>query len=631
MKKNKIFAALALSLAFAASVSAAIPPAENLLPSDTLMFITAPDFTALRAASKQSPQWLFWNDPAMKPFHDKFMSNLNNEWVAPLEHDLGMKVGDFANLLQGQLTFAFTQNGWNGVGDQSPGIILLLDAKDKSGLLKTNLATLQKKWTDDGKSIRTETIRGISFSVITLSSNDIPATLKNLFPRRQPVQELGKENPPAKPGQLVIGQYESLLIVANSVKAAEPIAAHLTGGSSPALDDNSTFSADKISQFRDAPLYYGWFNAKTFFNVLSQIPSPQPNPAAPSPMPRIPWDKVLAASGLLDLKSASFNYHESHDGAQVGFYLSAPESARAGILKIFATANKDASAPVFVPADVMKFWRWRVDGQKSWTALETMLSEISPAAMSSLNSIIDIANAGAQQTDLTFDVRKNLIGNLGDDLISYQKTPAGTTMADLNHAPSLSLFAASNPDQAVIAVKTIFALIYRQQTAPQPRDFLGKKIYTIPLPAQRVPDAIAPVPQSLYCAASGGYVAMTEDVSILESYLRNAQNPAAPLRQTAGLADAAQRVGGTSGGLFGYDNQNEIMRAFFAALKDSTDESAGNLLAPLPKSLTDWMDFSLLPDYDKVAKYFYFSVYAGNTTADGISFEGFAPRPPQLN
>jgi hypothetical protein len=49
------------------------------------------------------------------------------------------------------------------------------------------------------------------------------------------------------------------------------------------------------------------------------------------------------------------------------------------------------------------------------------------------------------------------------------------------------------------------------------------------------------------------------------------------------------------------------------------------------KIFGEWMDFSLLPDYDKVSKYFYFSVTSGNVTADGLSFKVFAPRPPQLN
>jgi hypothetical protein len=54
-------------------------------------------------------------------------------------------------------------------------------------------------------------------------------------------------------------------------------------------------------------------------------------------------------------------------------------------------------------------------------------------------------------------------------------------------------------------------------------------------------------------------------------------------------------------------------------------------MAALPKNFSDWMDFSLLPDYDLVSKYFYFSVFNGSAMADGLSFKVFAPRPPQMN
>jgi hypothetical protein len=79
----------------------------------------------------------------------------------------------------------------------------------------------------------------------------------------------------------------------------------------------------------------------------------------------------------------------------LNFYLAAPEAGRQGIFKIIAAAPKDANPPAFVPADAVKFWRWRVDGQKSWAALEKMLSDISPAWLGSLNSAISIANATA--------------------------------------------------------------------------------------------------------------------------------------------------------------------------------------------------------------------------------------------
>jgi hypothetical protein len=624
-----LFAAALLTFSF--STRAAIPPAENLLPADTLFLVSAPDFTAVRTAAKTSPGWLFWNDPAMKPFHDKFMSKWSEQFVAPLERDLGVKISDFAGLPQGQLTFAVTQNGWNGSDDDSqPGLILLLDAKENLGLLQTNIAALQKKWTADGKSIHTETVRGVPFSVIPLASNDVPASISGLLPKHQPVQELGKEPAPEKPGQIVIGQYQSLLIVGNSLKAVEPVVAHLSGGASPALSDSAIFAADKMSQLRDAPLYFGWFNARTFFSILAGMPGPQPNPEAPTLMPRFSPGVVLTASGLAGLKSASFSYRETHDGSQLNVFLSAPESGRQGVLNIVAAATKDANPPAFVPADAVKFSRWRFDGQKSWAELLKIIAGISPQYLGYLNSAIDMANAGAQQKDPSFDLRKNLIANLGDDFINYQKAPVGKSVDDVNNAPSLFLIGSPNADQAVLAIKTVAAMLPGQQNAPEPRDFHGRKIYTIPLPGGAQPDGTT---RSLYCAASSGYVALTTDVSAIEEFLRSSDGKIKPLSETAGLADAAQFVGGAGNGIFGYQNQRETMRAAFTLLKNSSGNAptAPNPLASLPKGISDWMDFSLLPDYDQVAKYFYMSVYGGGANSDGISLKVFAPRPPQLN
>jgi hypothetical protein len=112
------------------------------------------------------------------------------------------------------------------------------------------------------------------------------------------------------------------------------------------------------------------------------------------------------------------------------------------------------------------------------------------------------------------------------------------------------------------------------------------------------------------------------------------------LRETVGLADAVQHVGGAGNGLFTYQNQREVMRETLTALKNSSKDNpapgGANASSTLPfvspeKIFSEWMDFSLLPDFDKVSKYFYFSVSSGSVTADGLSFKVYAPRPPQLN
>src|SRR5690349_11932790 len=170
MKSKCLFVIAVLALVF--NAKAQIAPAEKLLPNDTLVLVSVPDLAKYRAAIKSSPQSQFWNDPAMKPFKDKFIAKFKSDLVVPLEKELGVKFSDYQDLAQGQLTFAVTLNGWQGKTNPSPGWILLIDTKEKSGALKTNLATLKKKWVDSGKQIKTEKVREIEFTTLITTTDD---------------------------------------------------------------------------------------------------------------------------------------------------------------------------------------------------------------------------------------------------------------------------------------------------------------------------------------------------------------------------------------------------------------------------------------------------------------------------
>ena len=619
------FAAIAtfVFLTHTAPVRAAIAPAENLLPADTLAFFTLPDGTAFRAAAKGSPQLMFWNDAAMKPFHDKFMAKLNEKFTAPLEHDLGLKVAGFADLLQGQLTLAVTVNGANGHEDVSPGLLLLLDARDKSDALKTNLATLQKKWAADGRTLRTETFHGLAFTVVTLASNDFA----ELFPKRAPVSEIGKEPKPVRPPEFYFTQFQALLVAGNSPMVVERVAAHLTGGSAPALAADATFAADKLAQFRDAPAYYGWFNGKAFFNLVSQAADDSAGSAAPSLMPNFSSTKILAATGLDGLKSASFALRETPDGSTVAFHLTAPESGRAGLLKMLALPNKDASAPMFVPAEALKFSRLRLDGKQTWAELQKMVASLSPVGLAGINSIIDTANTFAQMKDPSFDLRNNLFANLGDDIITFEKAPVGDSIAALSSPPTLYLVAVNNTEQVIQGLKVVAAMASPANASVEPREFVGHKIYSFALPKSPAINGKASQPPTFNVSSSGGYLALSTDTSILEDYLRSADGKSKPLRESAGLASAAAHVG-TGGGLFGFQNQRETMRSYFKLVKNASE--ADTTMKMFPPAVREWMDFALLPEYDTVAKYFYLSVFGGNTSGEGVTLKVFTPRPPQL-
>ena len=636
---NRNFNLFTLLVGLTSAIHAAVPTPEKLLPADTLGVFTVPDYAKARAAYEANASSRLWRDPAMKPFTEKLMNKVKEEFITPLEQQLGVKFADYRGLAQGQFTFAVLQNGWQGDPTPLPAWLLLVDAKEKGGQLKTNLAVLKKKWVDAGKTLKTEKIRDVEFTTLMVSGEDLARTLeKSLSDSKTDKEDKPKERPEDKKSgskiEITVGQSESLLIAASDPKAIEKILILQSGGSTPALGEQAAFNADYQARLRSA-LIYGWVHFKPIGDALTRAASESSRKDADGDS-ALNWSKILAASGLMGLKTVSGNLNETPDGSIGEFYLGVPAASRAGLFKIFVAETKDATPPPFVSADAVKFQRWRLDIPKAWAALENMLTQISPQMAGGLRFIMDSAG---KDKDPNFDLKRELIGNLGDDIISYQRKPRGNTFADLNSPPSLYLLGSPNAEKVVTALKSLASLLTGTGNPPKEREFLGRKIYTVALPSLPSPDGSAGAPRNLSYAAGAGYVAMSTDEAMLENFLRSSESTGKTLRETAGLADAAQKIGGMNTGLFGYDNASESMRVMLEALKNDSS-SLEKMLEKMPlaprlsgkdgKGLKDWLDFSLLPPFDQISKYFYFTVYAGSANADGLSYKLFSPTPPQL-
>src|SRR5689334_9351789 len=90
------------------SHAAPVPPPEKLLPADTIALLTVPEFAKAYASWRQWPMGQLWADPSMTAFRDKFMDKLRSEVISPIEKQLGVKLGDYSGLAQGQVTIALT-------------------------------------------------------------------------------------------------------------------------------------------------------------------------------------------------------------------------------------------------------------------------------------------------------------------------------------------------------------------------------------------------------------------------------------------------------------------------------------------------------------------------------------------
>jgi len=639
---------LALVLSWLVPVLAEVASSEKLLPADTLFIASVPDYAKFRAFASNSPYAQLWRDPAMRPFREKFLSKWTEEFVKPLERELEIQFDDYMQLLQGQVTLAVTLNGWGGDPDKEPGAILLVDVKNKSETLAKQLGELRKKWAArQDKPIRTEKVGKYEFSMISLSTNDVPKTLRKFLPRQLEYHEMGEQPEKDKKGknEVVIGQAETLLIIGDSLSVVEKVVARISGGSAPCIGDQADFQATQQAHFRNVH-GYAWLNGKAIFEIVArEAAAAKENPQAPNPFEVFKPAKLLSASGLSGLKTVALSMNGANDGTIVSLLLGISEGDRVGLFKVLAGEPKESSPPVFVPADALKFRRWRLDGQKAWSAVEKMISEISPQTLSGLNFLIDTANTAAREKDPGFDLRKNLIGNLGDDMITYEKPPRGSGTESGNEpGATLFLVGSPNPETLAASLKMVLVFVTAQAGAPAEREFLGRKILSIPLPAMPfgagVGATAAPLPRTLHYAPSGGYVAFSTDAGILEEYLRSNEGQGKSLRETPGLVDAAQKVGGPGSSLFGFENDLQNMRYVVEKLR-KTPASANPLaslgalsgaagIAAPDTDLRAWLDFSLLPEFDKISKYFHFSVSGMSATTDGINYRIFSPTPPGL-
>lgn len=583
----------------------AIPPAPKLLPKDTLAVITVPDWTASAAQAGGSSAGKLWADPALKPFKDHFEAQFQAKILGRFEKDLGIKAADYLPLLQGQLTLALVADGWDGTDKtKEPHLVLILDAKDKSADLKTRLEEVRKKLTEAGRNPKTEKIRDVDFTTVVIEPKAAPAK-----PAGKKEDEDEDDEVPVKPSKqtYVFGQVESALLIANSAVPLEKLVARIAGGTVPVLGDEAAFAGSE-PRLREAQAY-GWVHWTPLSAGLTKALADNEmfeNAGTDA-------QGAFKALGLTGLRTITFSARTEAEGTRGELSLNVPEAERRGLFKMLSFAAKDSSPLPFVPADVTQFIRVRIDWRKFVGTLEESLQALSPQMGGMFNMIV---GAAGKDKDPNFDLRKSLFNNLGDDLVTYQRPATGTTLADLQNTPSLTLLSSPASEDLMGGIKALTGLA-PGGAAGKEREVAGKKIQSLPMPMPGKPDG------KLEYVGSGGYVAFSRQPAMIEEFIRSADGSGKSLKQNADLTAAAEKVGGLGTGLFMFENQRETMRATWGMLRSDGLAKAGMGHG----DFADLFDFKKLPEFDLVRKYFGIGVSAGVVDAQGMHFRTFSPTP----
>jgi len=620
-----------------AAVAQPVPPPEKLLPADTLGVLTVPDMAATRRLLDQSPQWQLWRDPALGPFVNKFWAKFETDVLQPFESELGASLTNYLDLAQGQFTLALTRNGWPAQADAAPGLVILIDSREESARLKSLLEQGRANLADRGEPVRTQRIGGTEFLVLAVTPPALPspdadeAEAEDAEAAADEAPEPDARRMP--PQEFFVGQSGTLFLASNSRLDLEKILTLKKGGAVLALGDASSFMPDFDATLREATIY-GWFNFEPILDFARQSLA---GAEAGLPMGLNPA-RVLSALGLNGLKTLSFAGAIRPEGAASELRLRIPEVERRGVFRMIAFEAGDAGPLPFVPADALAFSRTRIDLRKSFNTLESMLMEVSPQIGGMIRLGVDVIG---KDKDPAFDFRKQFVANLGDDIITWQGATA--TGGAAGTPPQVALVSSPNPEHLAGALKLLMGMVPPDVAQLEENEIVGRSVWSMAIP-MGLPGANGePAPtQSIAFAGGDGYLAIATERELLKQYLENKPADGAGLLARPGLRAAAERVGGLGTGMFGYSNDLETMRSLWTALT-TPGGSAQNPSALMFQQLisasamsgeggglAEWIDFSLLPPFEPVQRYFHFTVYTGAMTREGIVVKGFAPKPPGL-
>jgi len=594
MKKIVVSVLIAFTLVSSANAAKATPPLEALLPAGTVLVLAAPNYASAKKHFKASASGRFWDSAEFKPFRKKLAAGFEANVMAEIEEELAIDFDAFEKMASGSVALAVVPGQDAG---EEPALLLLLDAGRKSVTLRRALSRLERDWKKDDREVSETEIGGVDFTTVSDPEGD---------------------------QQVHIGRVGAQLFVGTKSAQIEGVLARLNGKGSGTLADNPAFAADHGAVLKGAD-FYVWANPGA---VLPQLLDNLPDGAELG----IDFGEVVGALGINGLGTFAMAYSERPSGAHYELFIGLPKANRKGLFSLLETKQADASPPPFVPANVGGFLRWRLNMDAAWKNLEKLLLELSPDVANMVEFTVGLLG---KDKDSNFDFKKSFLNNFGDDLILYQMPPKSSALNDIGAGPIVVLVKSPNPDELIKGVGAVPGILPPplNEAAMLPRRLGDHTVYSFELAEFPDPSTGELVKMELLLAARDGYMAVSTDADLLQMFLDG--KTMGSLAKRDGLATAATSVGGMDSGIFGYQNDRDMVLSTIDTLRDNTDQF-DMILSMIPMddlgevSLGEWLDFSLLPTGSKIAKYFDFTVYGAETNDRGISLKMFSPRPATL-
>lgn len=571
-------------------------PLANLVDDQTLLALSVSDAPALLRGWDTSPLASSWGDPKIVKFLAPLREQMQvDQWDADTQAATGLSVRELLGLVEGEVLFALPSFDFSNVNPKSlPPFLLALEVGTRGPKIEKILADAAEK---RGLREETETFAGVRVHVRALNApRDADAAGATPSETRAP-RSLA--------WALVDGVW---LISTTKERVFAAIDAVHQGGLPASLGASERFQrtrqrvgAAQALAYLDLPAIYPLVQEAV---VAAKAKSAgKPNALGLDP------EAVLKALGLDVLGEAYVAVALEPTQARLDTGLAYTEER--GVMRLVAYQPGPTSQPDWVPAKWPNVSTARFSVPKAYAGLEALVNEVSPMlfgmAQGQLRSF---------EKKLGVDLRRDLIGSLGDDLVTAYALPNGQdagTVPAWTQMDQLIAVSLVNEEAFLRSVNALKALAgpAAEQLFTQ-RDYLGNTLYTLNAPT--APGASGAARVFSYAIAQKMLLVGIGSPATVESALQGMASGAGGFWQRndvkASLADLPSDV---------VSLQVQDLRVLLASLVESVVEYQAALNAGKPDDAKlSFVDVEARPDAEVWARHWGLSSGYVTRTPEGL-------------
>ena len=450
---------------FAATWLPASPklPLVNLVDDQTLLVLSVSDTPALLRGWDASPLASTWSDPQIVKFLAPLREQLDvDQWDADTQAATGLSVRELFALAEGEVLFALPSFDLSNVNSKTlPPFLLALEVGEQGRKIEKVLADAAEK---HALKEETETFAGVLVHVRPLKS--------------EPDSTVAT---PAKVRTMAWALVEGVWLVSpTKERVFAAIDAVQQGGLPASLGASERFQ--RTRQRVGAAQALAYLNLPAIYPLVKEaVVALKTKTAGKANAFGLDPEVVLKALGLdaLGESYAAVSLGPTQARLDTGLVY----SEERGLMGLVAYQSGPTSQPEWVPSKWPNVSTARFSVPKAYAGLEALVNAINPMIFGMAQGQLR-----AFEKKLGVDLRRDLIGSLGDDLVTAYALPPGQEPGTVPAWTQMDQLIAISLVNEEAFLRSVNAL--KQLAGPAAdqlfteRDYLGNTLYTLNVPTE---------------------------------------------------------------------------------------------------------------------------------------------------